>query len=677
MPTVLQRAMLTPATPGILSQLGAGGFLGGFDSWSGSSLPVYPGGPSTSSGQDGYSWDTKNAASSYGLFNWTGDKCQLELWLYLAQAPGTQFGGNSGVFMAGSRLGTGGPFDYFNVGVDSSLNLRLGVWQDPTYGGAPAIISTPLSLYHRYRFIAALVGINSNWKFQLRIQDLSVDATPRTLFTSATAAINGGKPMDTLKVGTSSSVPLLGRLGGVVKSSLSAADFSDVAFDSAVYIPPVGTQRDWYVDDAGSDLNDGSAGHPIKTIAELSSRAQQGYLFGAIDALVDQNGGAIAVGALNRRQLDNRVRNGTALFNGDRLHLNVAGHEMSANLVLAKCPGLKVLGNGSAFRGTRILSGPGAGSPVTWTLESGVVWKQSTSVQADVAVWEDERPMEHPPQGTVTSSAAISYLQAHPGSFWTDGTSLWIRAGDSSNPNTNGRKYERSYKYNNDLAAILFAYACPIYIEDLLLEGYALLQNDNSGGPVQGRGLLGDNPGMSGYAFLRNIRFARWGKHAFSVGDAATSTCAVLRGWTLEKGGPPTSYFGFGEQSGLVLAPQSGTGREFLFADGTVLATEGIVPAQAGSAAGAITTSQPAFLTHGAGNQELETPEFAAIEFDNCDFRGAVVSVGDQTYTRPNLIFTGCTNFLFSPDIKSAQITIAGSSGSASLSTGVFFKGRG
>lgn len=630
MPTVLQRAAIAPATVGLLSKFGVSGFLGGFDIWAGTNLPLHYGGPSLANGVDGYSMDTQLATATYGQMNWNTatDKLQAEFWFVPFKLPDTGFGNNPMTFL---RLyNTANAVVWFDLGYNSAGNLRQTIWQDATYGGGGNIAGAPLLIPgHRYRGIVAVLGIASaNWRLQVRWQDLTTGGALTTLYTSSISAITAGKPIDAIRFGAgiATAVSGLARIGGIVKSSLAATDFSDVGFDPAVYVPPANTRRDIYVDDAGNDANDGTLGHPILTMGELVARAKYALLFPATTPVVDNLGVAIAEGALTRRQLDSGVQNGTVLFNGDRLHLNVVDGVMTENINFNSADGLSILGGSSKVRSSKILT--------TFTVQSGIVWK-TTDTQASVGMWENQRPMAHPTQGTITSGAAITYLQANPGSFWTDGVTMYLSAGDSGNPNTNGRAYERSYLYNNsagapDVDAVVMGYAHSFYIENLTFDAYTIVMNSD-GAPVHGRGQLADQPGAHGYFYGKNLVFSRWSRHGYSLGDAVGNSVGVLRGWRLKNGGPPTQYFGFGQQTALVLNPDAakGSNRDFLFADGKVHATEGVIPSVAGTAEGIVNTNQPVLLTHTSAVDE--PTDFVALEFDNIDFGGGTMSFQQKT----------------------------------------------
>ncbi|MBW3609267.1 MAG: hypothetical protein KY463_13115, partial [Actinobacteria bacterium] len=69
------------------------------------------------------------------------------------------------------------------------------------------------------------------------------------------------------------------------------------------------------------------------------------------------------------------------------------------------------------------------------------VWA-AADTQRDVVLWEDRKWMNHVRGSTFDAVAAA--LNSTPGSFWTDGVAMYFHPFGSTDPNADGKVYERS-----------------------------------------------------------------------------------------------------------------------------------------------------------------------------------------------------------------------------------------
>lgn len=226
-------------------------------------------------------------------------------------------------------------------------------------------------------------------------------------------------------------------------------DYSDVAFPPDM--PVINTKpMTYYLDTvSGSDTNDGAT--PLtawktadrfvyaQTNCWIAPRSWQspGWLYAANGASAE------ALGDTNFCAL---VKSGAVINSGDSILLNTdaAPLWMSRNLWLPAwwSHGIKVGSFGT--NRARMYFGLSLTNQ-TWTqYDAGNypnIW-QTTNGEGMSIVWEDWKWMNSPTGATIV--AVRTNLNANHGSFYMDGTTVYLHAFGSGNPNGNGREYVRS-----------------------------------------------------------------------------------------------------------------------------------------------------------------------------------------------------------------------------------------
>ena len=184
--------------------------------------------------------------------------------------------------------------------------------------------------------------------------------------------------------------------------------------------PPAGPFG-WYVNPAvGSDANDGtSAATAWASVAKLNAESANCGMFG---------------------------RAGYA--NGDTLTIDTT----TANLVMGSASlnlntqGLNVTQVGGGLTGTGEIQAWENVSGNGWTLVGGAAktyQRTLSSTDACAVLWENDRWLNHSAGSAL--SDVLAALESTPGSFWTDGATMYVHPSGDTNPASDGKTYTRSY----------------------------------------------------------------------------------------------------------------------------------------------------------------------------------------------------------------------------------------
>jgi hypothetical protein len=212
--------------------------------------------------------------------------------------------------------------------------------------------------------------------------------------------------------------PSWGQYGSLNGRIGAACTFTNKVLEAeypADLLEPATAGMNWYVDSVnGSDTNSGAS--PSAAWLTAGKITQESSSCGLFPATNWQSGNELIIDTP------------APLFvNGSTLHLRTPGLSIHAptngSWILAR--GDKVLTNW-AFTKT-------ANYANTW---------QTADTTNNITVWEDEKWMNHP---TGASWAAVANsVDTVPGSFWTDGTTLYVHPFGDTSPTNDGKAYTRS-----------------------------------------------------------------------------------------------------------------------------------------------------------------------------------------------------------------------------------------
>lgn len=383
------------------------------------------------------------------------------------------------------------------------------------------------------------------------------------------------------------------RIGSASLYSFENDDFSDISYP--ISLPePTNTARTWYVNPAtGSDGNDGTTAKSAWQTVDALNSASLGCGFFPANSrngdtlIVDTSQGDLDLGT-------NQLQFATPGLNA-RTAEGQSWWTVKAHVTIQTNAWIKTPSFTNTYQAT---VGPG---------------------QPNIVLWEDNKWMNHP-TGAVWSIVA-NLVDGVPGSFWTDGTTLFCHPFGDTDPRFDGKVYDRSIHRVGAGPAVKLM-ASNITLKDLRCGKTCLAQstdNDPLGGSV-----LSTMGVVNGTNLIEHCYLHYGGKHVLSLVAEAVNSEFTMRDVQCEQG---TAYAG---QSPFVsyMAGANSTNNVHRFIRCSSFATTGLV----GSAAG--TSSQPAFLCHNNGFGI----QWSSFCFTDCTFPRANISVG----IAPNVSLAGC-----------------------------------
>lgn len=323
-----------------------------------------------------------------------------------------------------------------------------------------------------------------------------------------------------------------GRLGAAVLAKIDAMGDGGQMHDVT---PPTEERHTWYLDPAnGHDENDGdSPERAWKTVSKVNEESSHAGMLSPLEGGYDA--GDILIVDTSQAPLD-----------------------LGAQSWVIKTAGLNVRparGQKKIFvKAHKDISGP----ETVWTpyQEQGYpnVW-MTTDLDAqdlcDVVVWQDDLWLNHPTGPSVAS--VIDSINETPGSFYSDGTTLYLHPFGSSNPNTDGKTYTRSRFREQGQSAIMLL-APDLYVEGLDVQKTTLAgAADNL--PYSAYGIQGDHS-FGGRTVLKNCYVSYAGKHCIGFSDSGSNRdvwverCQVEQGTPYSNQTPWVDYNGNAEASG-------------------------------------------------------------------------------------------------------------------------------
>jgi hypothetical protein len=301
-------------------------------------------------------------------------------------------------------------------------------------------------------------------------------------------------------------------------------------------------------------------------------------------------------------------------------------------------------------------------APSSWSRTNGYTFiYQTADTGTDSVLWENDKWLNHP-TGNSFSDVATS-LDTTPGSFWTDGTTMYLHAFNGGNPSTSGSTYTRSqYRGSGDSAVEMAGNSWSV---TGLRVRKTCLADPATNDPVGAYCFQQVGNVTSGTCRITNSYFDYGSKHLMGFTADSVNTTLLAENITCEQASP---YAGFGGQSPFVSFVSTGTGNTHIYKNCTSLHNAGLI----GSATGQATAIYPAFITHGQGDA------FKSLQFLDCHFacgpfndQGTVIDGGlviknssllTAEFGSPGVSISGCTiqnglAFSFGGAISASRIT--------------------
>lgn len=577
---------LTPESPGAFSSL-TGEFF------------QRAGGPRLSGGSAA-SVDLQGTASSahYGFEGLGHTKIFVGGWFFIKSMASA----GTVLLSVADPLGNPGP-------VISDVGGKLGA--GVLYGGWTACPIDPVNRWVYFGIgISQINSTTADVRFYYKLP-----GGPMNHWAEITTGNAGIASPGQLLVGTMGNNPAVEyRMGAPSVYTFEEANFSDVVYPADLIEPERGLT--WYCNPAtGNDADDGTTPETAwASVAKINSESLHTGMFTA---------GSHA--------------------EGDTLVIDTSGSDLElADTALAfRTAGLNVrAAAGEIWVRLKSFKTLSAGN---WSATAMPHVFASADTELHSVVWEDDKFMHHP---TGADFAAVANsLEATPGSFWTDGTTLYLHPFGGTDPRVDGKRYERSYNFAEGMAVAL--HAPNLHVRDIFAGKTCLahkLNNDAIGNYCMG---TRDRPGAT---LIEHCYLYYGAKHNLGLVLGGAGDSVIVDGVQAEQGSP---YPWAGGQSVFVSfsSGPSGLGITHIYRNCVTRANTGLI----GSSTGTMTRFYPVFYCHNVSGEN----QFAVIEFDGCDFGPG--NLQGSAAQEVNLTDTSCGEVGFDSNVTLSRCLIEGS----------------
>lgn len=433
---------------------------------------------------------------------------------------------------------------------------------------------------NQWVYIALAVDLRPDGKANLRYYSKPRGGQMQP-FASLTGVNLGLTRMQKVVVGSRTQGTIFkGRMGAPAVYQFEEEDFSDIAYPEDILEPEIGLT--WYCDPhTGNDEADGTS--PQTAWRSAEKVVQESTFMGIFPA--------------------------PDFSKGDTLIINTAGAELdlAGQCLELSTPGLTV----KAAEGQKWIKIKSWRSlpTATWQATSEPNIYSTLDTQLSIVLWEDDRFMHHV-TGSTFDAVKVT-LKTTPGSFWTDGIRLYAHPFNSTDPRTDGKRYERSYLY--EMGAAVRINAPNTDIRDIHVGKTTLAEmtnNDPLGNACLAYGIA------PGKAKVSHCYLYYGSKHNFSIAEGLAGDDVLIEDVQCEQGSPyppaggQTLYVSFNHR-------REDLGIIHRFVRCKTRANAGVI----GSAAGMMTQTYPVYFAHNLVQPE-EPQQFALLEFIDCDFNG-------------------------------------------------------
>ena len=498
-----------------------------------------------------------------------------------------------------------------NVVADFTIDPNGVLTTSPfNYGAAPTPFTGPTIAPNTWVWIGVAWQIQAGANFPYGIRCLAMPlgghlctwgsgdhlCALSTSFSSVNVGLRSGGPGPMLRIGC----PSLYALGSL----------ADVAYPCDV-LPPVEQSYNWYVDPvAGNDCNDGAT--PATAWKSAAKITLESHYCGMLDSNAAGPGGGDVM-TIDTSATPLVIGNSTLTFATQGLKVApVAGQTR------IKCQAEERLDNGA------------------FTLADGLAKTyQTADTQTNICAWEDDKWMWHVKSASYGATAVVrdprtgvttnypstgAALDATPGSFYTDGTTLYLHPFGDTDPNTDGKCYTRSINRGGGLAAVAFTAGNYRAIGFDVRKTTLVDSGDNDFGAYCFQDGVLAGSGFS--SSVENGYFAYGDKHCFGSTTGVTNSTLLVLNTECEQGHP---YCGYGGQTPFVSYTGATTGDITHIYEGcTCLARSGLIGSTAGDPTGA---GGDIILSHNNGGGV----SYASITLDHCNFASGSVDLSIAT----------------------------------------------
>jgi hypothetical protein len=493
-----------------------------------------------------------------------------------------------------------------NVVMDFRLNSS-GVISIAPYvnGGSGPILTSPALPLNTWVWLAVAWQNEGGMTYGIRCMDLPLGSGTLNIWGSADNMNCGTSSFSAVNVGlqTGGTSPML-RVG--CPSLYSMSSFSDIAYPTDI-IAPVEHSYNWYVNPvSGNDANDGST--PSTAWQSAGKITLESQYCGMLDSNAAGPGGGdvLTIDTIGAPLV---IGNNTLTFATQGLKVQPVSGQ-----TYIKCQAEEFLTN-STFT-------PAAGLAKTY---------QTADTQSDIVAWENDKWMWHvqasslgasavvtdPVSGNVTSFASAgAALDGTPGSFYTDGTTLYIHPFNDTNPVSDGNTYTRSINRGGAASAIQFTAgnyrAIGFYVRKTALVD----SGNNDFGAYCIQDGVSSGTGMS--SSVEGCYLAYGDKHCFGSTSGVTNSSLLVLNTECEQGQP---YCGYGGQTPFVSYTGTTTGDiVHTYRGCTCLTRSGLIGSAAGDPVG---TGGDIIYSHNNGSGI----SFASITIDDCNFASGSIDL--------------------------------------------------
>ena len=495
-----------------------------------------------------------------------------------------------------------------NVVMDFTINSD-GIISTQPYnsGGAPVVFTSPAIVPNTWVWLAVAWQIQSgaNYPYGIRCMSMPLGGT-QTTWGSADGLCALDTSFSAVNVGLAT-----GGTGPDVRigcpTLYSIGSFSDFAYPTADIAPPVNQSNNWYVNPAtGNDNNDGAT--PATAWRTASKVTTESFYSGMLDSN--------ATGPGNGDVLTIDTSSAPLLIDASTLTFNTQGLKVqpASGQTYIKCQAEDFVANASFT--------PTPGLSKTY---------QTADTQSNVVPWENDKWMWHVKSAAFGAAAAITdprtnttttyastgaALDAVPGSFYTDGTNLYIHPFGDTNPRTDGKIYTRSIN-RQGLAAVAFTAGNYRAIGFSIKKTTLVDSSDNCFGAYCFQDGVPSGTGQS--SSIEGCYFAYGYKHCLGSTNGLTASTLLVLDTECEQGHP---YCGYGGQTPFVSYSGATTADNIhIYRGCTCLARSGLIGSTTGDPVG---TGGDIIYSHNNGTGV----SFASITLDNCNFASGSVTIG-------------------------------------------------
>ncbi len=390
-------------------------------------------------------------------------------------------------------------------------------------------------------------------------------------------------------------------------------------------ISPVEARHTWYLNpNTGNDNNTGLAPNLAwKTGTKLAAELLNSGVFGNVNPWKFTDG-TFPAAPLNGDDFCKFNAANRLLPNGDTVLIDTTRGVLvlSAPIVIqSRAPGLLVTSAGPDRADIQAFT---LISPSGWSKTAGQTnIYQTASTEPFSVLWEmaPGTPVQdfwkslvwyNHPIGASFAGVAAS-MDATPGSFWTDGTNMFVHPFGSTVPGYDGKVYARSLSLGNTANSALIVSGGDCTLSRLKIGGTAIVDSAKQDFPPNTNHyciqLVSNNNKVSDcYCYYG-------AKHIVGILDGSSTKGAFIELTDAEQG---SIYTGGGGQIPFITYSFVSTGMVAYWKNCTCLQNEGIV----GQTSGTIDCLDPAWHTHNNGTGQ----QWSNVYVDSCNFPGNVMS---------------------------------------------------